>query len=159
VSQNNDYILTLKTLPQTETIFEFKLDNKFFAQHEYIDICGCSVDAKIVAKKRIADIELSFELKGFVTVICDRCLEEMNLPIKYQETVLVKFGKSFDDSEDIIVIDENEGAFDVAWLLYEMVAAAVPPQHSHPFEKCNKEMIEVYNKYIVSDNNDDSFGD
>ncbi|MDR1542965.1 MAG: DUF177 domain-containing protein [Prevotellaceae bacterium] len=146
--------MEIKSLPKGKTIFELKLDNSFFAQYENVDINSGSFDAKITVDKRLSDIELTFELKGTVKTLCDRCLEEMSLPIEYEEKILAKFGKKFDDSEEVIVIDEADGTFDVSWLLYEMVATAIPPQHSHNFEQCNEKMMEQYNKYIVSDEND-----
>jgi uncharacterized metal-binding protein YceD (DUF177 family) len=155
VNQINNYILNLKALADAKTVFEFKLNNKFFAQYEDVEINSGSVDVKITAEKRLANIELAFDLQGTIMVICDRCLEEMPFPIKYEEDILVKFGKSFDDKDEIIVIDENEGTLDVSWLCYEMIAAAVPAQHSHPFGRCDQDMMKHYNKYIVLDENEE----
>lgn len=155
MNQQNTYILKLKELPKGKSVFEFKLNNKFFAQYENVDISNGTVNVKISVEKRLANIELAFDLQGVIMVICDRCLEEMPLPISYQENILVKFSKEFNDSDEIIVIDDTEGEFDVSWLLYEMTVMAVPVQHSHPSGLCNKEMIEIYNKYIVSDKYED----
>jgi len=87
-----------------------------------------------------------------MVVPCDRCLDEMTLPIETKERILVKIGDN-SDNDEIIAVKENED-FDISWLMYEFIATAIPMQHSHENGQCNKEMMKQINRYIVAEKDD-----
>jgi len=155
VSQQNDYILNFNDLPDGKHNFEYKLSNDFFAKFDEIEIKQGEIEVKIVAEKRHSSVDLTFDIKGKVVVPCNRCLDEMTLPIETQERILLKIGDTLDNNDEIIVVKENED-FDISWLLYEFIATAVPMQHSHEKGQCNEEMIKQFNRYIVTEKNDNS---
>lgn len=107
--------------------------------------------------------EMNFRINGVVMVPCDRCLDDMEVPIETQNRLSVKFGKEYaEESEEIVVIPEDEGSINLAWFLYEFVALTVPMKHVHPPGKCNKGMSSKLRKHTAKsaddiDNEDDSF--
>jgi len=153
VSQKNDYILNFNDLPDGKHNFNYKLSNDFFAKFDEIDINQGEIEVEIVAEKQLSNIDLTFNIKGKVVVLCDRCLDEMVLPIEMQETIFVKIGGISDNNSDILTIKENED-FDISWLLYEFIATAVPMQHSHKDGQCNEETMKQFNRYIVVEKDD-----
>lgn len=150
VSQKNDYILNFNDLPDGKHNFEYKLNNDFFEQFDEIEINQGEIEVKIVAEKRLSTVDLTFDINGKVILPCNRCLDEMTLPIEAQEKILVKFGDFAEDNAEIIVIKENED-FDISWLLYELIATSVPMQYSHGEGECNKDMMRQINRYIVAE--------
>ena len=92
--------------------------------------------------------ELNFDIEGFIMVPCDRCLDEMNLPVKTSDRLIVKFGKEYtEESDEIVVIPEEEGIINVAWFLYEFIVLTIPLKHIHLPGKCNKTMTSKLKKH------------
>ncbi|MDE5969239.1 MAG: DUF177 domain-containing protein, partial [Muribaculaceae bacterium] len=59
--------------------------------------------------------DLTFDVTGTVTLLCDRCLDNLDVPIEAQYHVVVKFGESYDDSSDeMLVIPESDNYLNVA---------------------------------------------
>ena len=154
MSQKNDYILILNDLPDGKHNFEYELNNDFFAQFDEIEINQGNIKAEIVVEKRHSNINLTFNIKGKVSVPCDRCLDEMSLPIDAQEKFLVKIDGFSNDDTEIIVLNEKED-LNISWLLYELIATSMPMQHTHEEGQCNRETMKQFNRYIVAekDNN------
>ena len=44
------------------------------------------------------------------------------------------------EDDDVVIVDENEGILDTAWLIYEFIALAIPIKHVHAPGKCNSAM-------------------
>ena len=63
---------------------------------------------------------LDFTMEGHVIVECDRCLEDLELPIESYEELIVKFGeKEETESEEVIVVSTKEYELDVSQFIYE----------------------------------------
>ena len=101
------------------------------------------------------NFELSFHTEGVVTVTCDLCLDDMSLPIATDNKLVARLGDEFDDSDEYIVIPADEGILDVAWLIYEFVALAVPMRHVHEEGQCNPDMIRRIEQLVVDSSDDD----
>jgi uncharacterized metal-binding protein YceD (DUF177 family) len=86
--------------------------------------------------------ELHFLTKGFVTVSCDRCLDDMEQPIEADNVLTVKLGDAYSDDDDTVTIDENEGILDLSWFIYEFIMLAIPIKHVHAPGKCNSAMTQ-----------------
>ena len=83
--------------------------------------------------------EMNFQIEGVVVVPCDRCLDDMEIPIDTHNRLVVKFGKEYaEESDEVVVIPEEEGAINLAWFLYEFIALAVTHEDVHRRDKCNK---------------------
>ncbi len=152
------YNIQLKTLPIGESIVEYHLDNGFFALLEDVDIQKGDVNVKVNISRGAKQSELDFELEGKVVVQCDRCLEDMDQPIKTTGHLIVRFGKEFkDDGDDIVVVPEEQGIINVSWFLYEFIELAIPIKHVHPFGQCNAGMSNKLKEHIAIDAEDEDF--
>ena len=140
-----------------ESLLEYHLDNEFFEAIGEDAIQKGNINAKIRVVKSSKQSELFFELEGKVIVLCDRCLEEMDQPIKTSGHLIVRMGKEFmDDGDDIVVIPEEQGVINVSWFMYEFVELAIPIKHVHPFGHCNTGMASKLSEHLVDS---DSFED
>ena len=85
------------------------------------------VNVTLTVKRTSRAFELSFQTDGMVWVPCDRCLDDMELPISSSDKLMVKFGHEYaEEGDNLIVIPEEEGEINVAWFMYEFVALSVP---------------------------------
>lgn len=145
----SQYKIALRNFSNEPQKHEFLLDNEFFKQMDgAADIQKGSVKVVLIVKKTAAAFEFSFDLQGVVYVPCDRCLDEMPIEINTQNRLFVKLGKEFsEESDEIVIIPEDEGEINVVWFIYEFVALSVPMKRIHPPGKCNKIMTSKLNKY------------
>lgn len=151
------YNIQLKTMEIGTSEFEYHLGNEYFEAIDEESIQKGNVIAKVTVVKTAKHSELNFELEGKVVVLCDRCLEEMDQPIKTKGRLIVRLGKEYkDDGDDVVIIPEEKGIINVAWFLYEYIELAIPIKHVHPFGHCNTGMASKLKAHLVDS---DSFED
>lgn len=134
--------IALKGLKEGVTSFEYALDADFFAAVEAQDISSGSLCVTLSIRRAINTFELDFAIQGTIQTPCTQCLEDMELPIDTTFTQMVKLGNEEIETDELIVIDDKDGALDVSWLIYEAIALDIPIVHVHPPGRCNAEMIE-----------------
>ena len=112
--------------------YEFTLDNQFFVDLDGPEVQKGKLTVELNVKKTSGVFLLEFQTEGFVIVPCDRCLDDMELPISSSDKLMVKFGHEYaEEGDNLIVIPEEEGEINVAWFMYEFVALSVPMKHVH----------------------------
>jgi uncharacterized metal-binding protein YceD (DUF177 family) len=153
------YKVDLKNMQQDIQKHEYLLDSQFFANIGGEDIQKGRINTKFTVSKKGSAFDLSFAFSGTVIIPCDRCLDDMDLPVETSAHLIVKFGKDYsEESDEIVVIPETEGIINLAWFLYEFIALAIPIKHVHAPGKCNKQMTTKLKKHSVkSDDNEQSF--
>ncbi|WP_289157918.1 DUF177 domain-containing protein [uncultured Muribaculum sp.] len=142
------YKLPLKSLPSGSHEFEYDLGKQFFEDMESADIRDARL--KVIATVNVkGDIfELTLKVSGEITLICDRCLDEMQMPVDTEYSVFVKYGEDYnDDSDNLLVIPESDNFLNIAYILYDTVALTVPIKHVHPLGKCNRAMSTLLRKH------------
>jgi uncharacterized metal-binding protein YceD (DUF177 family) len=136
--------------------YEFLLENKFFMDIDGPEVQKGKVKVSLTVKHSAMMFEMNFLLEGVVYVPCDRCLDDMEIPIETKNRLVVKFGKEYaEESDEIVVIPEDEGAINLAWFLYEFIALAIPMKHIHPPGKCNKLMSTKLKKHSAKSISDE----
>ena len=107
-------------------------------------------------KKSAQAFELNFQSHGVVVVLCDRCLDEMDQEVTSTDKIFVKFGAEYaDEGDNLIIVPEEDGDINVAWIMYEFIALAIPMKHVHAPGKCNKAMSGKLNKYLRTSADDE----
>ena len=159
------YNIDLKNLTPGVHKFDYLLENKFFVDIDGPEVQRGNVNVHLEVKRSVSMVfELNFQLEGVVEVPCDRCLDDMEIPIETRNRLVVKFGKEYaEENEEVVVVPEDEGAINVAWFLYEFIALAIPMKHVHAPGKCNKAMSLELSKHtargIVEDDMEFGNGD
>ena len=115
-----------------------------------MDVNGGSVQATVTVNV-LADesFQFLFHIEGVVQVSCDRCLENMDLPISTDNMLIVKQGSDYMEEDDILTIPEKENEVDVASYLNQFILLNIPIKHVHAPGKCNTQMIEVLNQHLA----------
>jgi uncharacterized metal-binding protein YceD (DUF177 family) len=129
----------------------YHLDNEFFKNIDGEEFQKGDVNVTITVDKAPSQTELTFALEGHVIVPCDRCLDDMEQPIKTQGHLIVKLGKEFkDDGDDVVIIPEEQGMINVSWFMYEFISLAIPMKHVHPYGFCNSDMARKLRSHIAT---------
>ena len=128
--------------------YEFSLTNQFFTDIDAPEIQKGKLQVQLNVKKTMGVYVLTFHIEGSVIVPCDRCLDDMELPVVTDDTLKVKLGATFSDEDDMVIVPEEDGYINVAWFMYEFIALSLPMKHVHAPGQCNKSMMGALNKHL-----------
>ena len=119
------FVIPLSGLAQGGTQFDWRADGTFF---------GNSGNSEILA----ADLG--------VTVLCDRCLEELELPVDTGFKLSVKFGEGAETADagdrEIVMIPEGSQELDLSQFVYDYTCISLPMRRVHPEGECNPEALK-----------------
>ncbi|MDR0794912.1 MAG: DUF177 domain-containing protein [Tannerella sp.] len=151
------YKVDFRTIDRAEVrSYNYLLDNKFFIDIDGSEVQKGKVNVVLKVEHKAASFELLFHTSGVVYVSCDRCLDDMEMPVETVNRLIVKLGKEYaEESDEVLVISEDDGTLNLAWFLYEFVALAIPMKHVHPPGKCNKSMTSKLKKHSARRSNDE----
>ena len=134
--------------------YEFDLADEFFESFDYSEIKEGHVKISCRLERQERMLIFEFDINGNVMAPCDRCLEEFSLPIEGTQRLIVKFGESDEEeSDEVIMIHENQNEIDLSQLFYEYVNLMIPLRKVHGVDEhgnslCNSQVIEKLNQYI-----------
>lgn len=135
--------IDIHNLSLKEYDYQFDIDNSFFALFEDSIVDKGKLTAKIRMSLHPGVIEMQFDIKGTVVIICDRSLEEYDETIDSNEQLLFKFGdENTEISEEIISITRDTHRINVAQYIYEFITIAIPFRKRHPRFKDEEENEE-----------------
>ncbi|KAA6333678.1 hypothetical protein EZS27_017935 [termite gut metagenome] len=149
------YKIPLKGMQGDSATYKFQLDTLFFAKIDSPEVQKGKINVDVVVKRTSYIFELNFRIEGVVWVPCDRCLDDMEQPIRTSGKLMVKMGREYAEENDLIIVPEEEGEINVAWFMYEFIALAVPMKHIHAPGKCNKIVTGKLRKHLKTDDNEE----
>jgi uncharacterized metal-binding protein YceD (DUF177 family) len=152
-----EFKLMLKSLPMGKHRFEYHLNREFFMNMENDVVRDADINVTLDVTHRAEGYVFEFQLKGSLTVACDRCLDDLTLPVDTVYNLNVRYGEDYNDESDtLLVIPENENYLNVAYLIYDTAVLAIPPRCVHPHGECNRAMTALNKKYTTNaDDSDD----
>jgi len=137
--------------------YSFEIKTGFFEYFENPDLPGGNLSLTLGLSKRPQFLEFDFHLSGYLSLLCDRCLEQFNYEVQVTEKLFVRFGERFEELDDnIIVIPREESRFNIAQYIYEFSVLSIPYKKVHPEDKngqsgCDPEMIKKLNELRAED--------
>ena len=150
----SEYKIPFKGLSEGKHNYNFDLDGKFFEALESEELTKGKIKVKLELDKQSRMMVLNIELKGSVIVDCDRCGDELELKLKDEKIIIVKYTNDGSDSDEIIILNEKDSFLDMSSILYEFIVLALPMRRIHKEGKCNPEqlkMLEELTKPISTD--------
>ena len=146
--------IDLRGMKAAMATFSMDIDNEYFAHIDGPEVQKGKAAVTATVTANHGKFGIHFDIQGTIIVICDRCLDEMELPINTKGDITVKLGEAFGEEGDTIIVPEKDGFINVAWYIYEFVALAIPIKHVHAPGKCNRDMTSRLDKYSVQEGED-----
>lgn len=142
-----NYEVNFSGLKNGKHKFQFEIDKAFFKLFETEqEFTNPRVVAEVLLEKHSTFLEFWITTKGVVTLLCDISNEEFDHEIESDFKILVKFGETYDDSnEEVITISHTDHSFNVSQLIYENVMLSIPMKKVSPNLK--DEDLEIIEKY------------
>jgi uncharacterized metal-binding protein YceD (DUF177 family) len=156
----DEYNVELKMMKSDVEEHTFTLNDKFFTDLEAPEVQKGNLTVQLQVRRTSGLYVLRFHTEGTILIPCDRCLDDMELPIETDDELKVKMADAYNDENEIIEIDENEGFLNVAWFIYEFIALNIPMTHVHEPGECNEAMVEELKKHLcvsALDEDEDEF--
>lgn len=92
-----------------------------------------AVKARVALDKRETFIEASFRIDGWVTLVCDRCLEPFRQEIHAERKLVFKYGEADEElSDEIVMIHRESERLELGQYIFEFTALEVPIKKLHP---------------------------
>jgi uncharacterized protein len=129
-----NYDIDIIKLKEGKHHFTFKVENEFFDHFQAEDFLNeGNLTIEVILNKLSNLLEVDFNIRGTVVLMCDRSLEEFDYSINENEKVIYKYGEEEQElSEDVFVITPDTQSINVAQLIYEFILLAIPAKKIHP---------------------------
>ena len=140
--------------------FGFEIDQSFFETFDYGDLADGNLTIDCMMEKQERMLIFTFDIKGKVGVVCDRCLDDFDLPVEGKERLIVKFGnEAMEENDEIVVIPEQEHEIDLSQYLYEYINLMLPYRKVHGEDEngeslCNQEVIKRIEEHTQEEETD-----
>ncbi|MBR4829316.1 MAG: DUF177 domain-containing protein [Muribaculaceae bacterium] len=145
--------LKIKTLAFGTQTIECHIDESFFDGFEQAEVRHADVAVTMdVTRKSENTFHLEIACTGTLTIPCDRCLEDLDLPVEESYRLNVEqMGTELDDTNDeLLIVPSDWRELDTAPLVRDTVLLAIPMTHCHESEDdCNPDMLDMLNSHSV----------
>ena len=147
---DNKFIIPLNGLTAGENRFSWQAGKEFFDSFENTEILDAHLDTDVIVEKSGRYIGVDCEVRGELTVECDRCLDDLDMPVDVEIRLSVKYG-SEESSEDpqpgereVVFVPETDVELDLSQIIYDYVCLSLPMQRTHGPGECNPEAMRYY---------------
>lgn len=125
------FIVNLIGLPSGKTEMSSRVNAEFFVDFGNADIVAADLQVDAVVVNHGATLDVRCSIQGTVTVPCDRCLDDLVIPVEtgFEESY-VPDGDTLDFGQEV----------------YDFVCIALPLQRVHDEGGCNEETVKYLSK-------------
>jgi len=127
--------------------YDFTVDKDFLAAFPDTPVEEGNLRVHLDFQKRPAMFVLEFTVEGTVRAACDRCLENIDLPVSGEHRIVVKFSEEERAEEaEVIYVSPTLEELNVAPYVYEFVVLSLPIVKVYECEEdenapCNEDML------------------
>lgn len=146
MSTPTDFIIPFKGYKIGVHEFDFQIDDALLQAVGDGEMIGADAVAHVTMSKGAGMLTLDVAIEGTVKVECDRCLDELLLPVDIEDQLVVKFSEEEEGFDgEVMWLNPADGQLDLMDWLYETVLLALPYQRVHAsLEECNPEMVKHF---------------
>ena len=126
VGKFSEFRLQLKNIPEGVQEFEYHLGKQFFVNMESADIHDADLTVRLTVTHKHDIYNLAFHVTGTVTLICDRCLDDLIHPIDATYDIAVKYGDDYSETDELLIIPESENWLNVSYMIFDTASLAIP---------------------------------
>lgn len=141
MSSRREFEIAFVGLKPGTHVFEYTINDTFFADFQEQDFHDCNATVKLVLEKSTSSfLRLRFEIGGTLQVVCDRCNNNLPLQLFDEFNVTVKMvdePEALNDQEedpDVFYISKGESHLDVKDWIFEFINLSIPMQKTCSYE-------------------------
>ena len=147
---NDNFIIPLNGLAVGKNEFFIRAGKDFFESFENDEILDADLQIRILVEKSGRYVGVDCDMKGTITVECDRCLDPLEMPVDEQVRLSVKFGEEEnsetgqDSEREVVFVKEDDAELDMSQIVYDYACLALPMQRMHEEGGCNPDVMKYY---------------
>ena len=145
------YTIAYRGLKEGIHVYNWSVGGDFWKTRPEGGIIGGEVEVAVALEKgATGTMRLEVGITGTVTVPCDRCLEDCDLPVEWHGQMAVRVSEEpqpFDGG--VLWLEPGEAVIDLEQYIYESVVLSLPLQRVHPEDVhgqplCNPAMLQRF---------------
>lgn len=125
------FVVKLVGLAKGPVQMDWTVGQEFFEEFGNADILKADVKAAAILRNHGITVDVSCDIEGSVTVACDRCLEELVIPVE------TSFEETYTPESDELDISQE---------VYDYVCISLPIQKVHKDGECNSDTTRFLSK-------------
>ena len=138
-----DYRIPFVGLKPGKHEFQMRVDPEFFACFPHSDVDQVHGEVHVELDKLDTTMTLRLDLDAKLTAPCDRCLDDVNIPLTSSDRISIRFGDDTVLEDDLWILGTKEYELDVAHAIFQLVHLAKPARVIHEQETdCDLSMTE-----------------
>ena len=144
------FIIPLSSLSTGVNEFSWLVGKEFFESFENAEILDAELDASVVVEKSGRYVGVDCDVHGSLTVECDRCLDELVMPVDVEIRLSVKYGSEESSEEhqegerEVVFVPEDDALLDLSQIVYDYVCLSLPMQRCHEPGECNPAAMKYF---------------
>lgn len=139
------FVIPLNGLKPGKTCFSWHIGVEFFRNFGNDEIVDADLQVDVEVEKSGTYIGIDCNIDGVLTVPCDRCMEDVEMPVSTQARLSIKFGPepvvadevTVSDERETVYLHEDEAEMDMSQTIYDFSYLALPMQRVHRDGECN----------------------
>lgn len=114
--------------------FEYEIDAAYWKNWENPPVTESDLKVELELQKTSLMMVLYFDIFGTIKSTCDRCLDNLDFPLKTSGKIIVKFGEAGleQETDELVILPPNEFELDVSQWIYEFTLLGIPMRITHP---------------------------
>lgn len=142
-----NFIIPLDGLAAGRKEFFWQAGKEFFESFDNSEILDAELVVRASAEKSGRYVGVDCNVEGTVTVECDRCLDDLPMPVDVEILLSVKFSEAESSDEhqegerEVIFVPEDNADLDMSQIIYDYVCLSLPMQRCHEEGECNPEVM------------------
>lgn len=138
-----DYRIPFVGLKPGKHEFQMRVDPEFFACFPHSDVDQVHGEVLVELDKLDTTMTLRLDLDAQLTAPCDRCLDDVNIPLASSDRISIRFGDNTMLEDDLWILGTKEYELDLAHAIFQLVLLAKPSRVIHEKETdCDFSMTE-----------------
>ena len=134
--------------------FEYQIDSSFFSNFEDSALTNAQFDIYLELEREVNMLVLHFKFTGTMVTECDRCLENINMPMEGAQQLMVKFSEEEKEEEDdVVYIHPKANELNITTYIYELVHLGIPFRKVKP--ECEENPKDCPTNFLDNLNNND----
>ena len=138
-----NFIIPVNGLAPGKTVFEWSAGKAFFEDFGNGEILDAKLTVRAEAEKSGKYLGIDCTISGTLSVSCDRCLGDIEMPVDTTVRLSVKYGNAETDEDrndgdrEVVFLDGSDTDLDLSQIVYDYSCLALPIRRVHPDGKCD----------------------
>lgn len=150
MKKSGEFLVQFEGLKQGSHHFDWEIGSTFFDDFGGVEYNNVHFKVDMELLKQSTMLILDFNIEGSFECSCDLCLEDIQMPVTYQDQLVVKFAAEPQEAtEEMVVLQHGDYEIDVKQFIYEFITISLPLRRTcaDAGKSCNPAMLDKLSEF------------